>query len=41
MDLRLQLEERDEELAASRAPNRELLAQLNATARHRDRRNPR
>ena len=31
---RLQLEERDEELAAARAANRELMAQLNA-ARHR------
>jgi hypothetical protein len=35
VDLRLQLEERDEELAAARAANRELMAQLNATARHR------
>jgi len=34
-DLRLQLEERDDELAAARAANRELMAQLNATARHR------
>ena len=33
-DLRLQLEERDEELAAARAANRELMAQLNA-AHHR------
>jgi hypothetical protein len=35
IDLRIQLEERNEELAASRAANRELMAQLNATARHR------
>jgi chromosome segregation ATPase len=34
-DLRLQLEERDEELTAARAANRELMAQLNATARRR------
>ena len=34
-DLRLQLEERDEELAAARAANRELMAQLNATTRRR------
>ena len=33
-DLRLQLEERDEELAGARAANRELMAQLNA-AHHR------
>ena len=33
--LRLQLEERDEELAAARAANRELMAQLNATPRRR------
>ncbi len=33
--LRLQLEERDEELTAARAANRELMAQLNATARRR------
>jgi chaperonin cofactor prefoldin len=32
-DLRLQLEERDDELAAARAANRELMAQLNARAR--------
>ena len=32
-DLRLQLEERDGELAAARAANRELMARLNATAR--------
>jgi hypothetical protein len=34
IDLRLQLEERDQDLAAARAANRELMAQLNATARH-------
>jgi hypothetical protein len=34
-DLRIQLEERGEELTAARAANRELMAQLNATARHR------
>ena len=34
-DLRLQLEERSDELAAARAANRELMAQLNATARRR------
>ena len=34
IDLRLKLEERDEELAAARAANRELMAQLNATRRH-------
>ncbi len=33
IDLRLRLEERDGELAAARAANRELMAQLNATAR--------
>ena len=32
VDLRIQLEERDEELAAARAANRELMTQLNATA---------
>jgi hypothetical protein len=32
-DLQLQLEERDSELAAARAANRELMARLNATAR--------
>jgi hypothetical protein len=32
-DLKLQLEERDSELAAARAANRELMARLNATAR--------
>ena len=35
IDLRLQLEERDQDLAAARAANRELMAQLNATTRHR------
>jgi hypothetical protein len=34
-DLRLQLEQRDEDLAAARAANRELMAQLNTTARRR------
>ena len=33
IDLRIQLEERDEELAAARAANRELMAQLNAALR--------
>ena len=33
IDLHLKLEERDEELAAARAANRELMAQLNATPR--------
>ena len=33
IDLRLQLEERDSELAAARAANRELMAQLNAASR--------
>ena len=33
IDLRLQLEDRDEDLAAARAANRELISQLNATAR--------
>ncbi len=33
--LQLQLEERDEELAAARAANRELIAQLNTVARRR------
>jgi transposase-like protein len=32
VDLRLQLEERDDELAAARAANRELMIRLNATA---------
>ena len=31
--LRLQLEERDDDLSAARAANRELMAQLNASAR--------
>ena len=35
IDLRLQLEERDQDLAAARPANRELMAQLNATPRHR------
>ena len=35
IDLRLQIEEQDEDLAAARAANRELMAQLNATAKHR------
>ncbi len=35
IDLRLQLEEREQDLAAARAANRELMAQLNATPRHR------
>jgi hypothetical protein len=35
IDLRLQLEERDDDLAAARAANRELIAQLNTAARHR------
>ena len=30
IDLRLQLEERDQDLAAARAANRELMAQINA-----------
>lgn len=34
-DLRIQLEERDEDLAAARATNRELMAQINTTTRHR------
>ena len=34
-DLRIRLEERDEELAAARAANRELMAQLNTAARRR------
>jgi hypothetical protein len=32
-DLRLQVQERDQDLAAARAANRELMAQLNATTR--------
>lgn len=35
VDLRLQLEERDEDLAAARSTNRELMTQLNTAARHR------
>jgi hypothetical protein len=35
IDLRLQLDERDQDLAAARAANRELMAQLNATVRRR------
>ena len=35
VDLRLQLDERDQDLAAARATNRELMAQLNTPARHR------
>ncbi len=35
IDLRLQLEEQDEDLAAARAANRELMAQLNTAAKHR------
>jgi hypothetical protein len=31
IDLRLQLEERDQDLAAARAANRELMAQINTT----------
>lgn len=34
-DLRLQLEERDDDLAAARAANRELMAQLNASTHQR------
>jgi hypothetical protein len=34
IDLRLQLEERDQDLAAARNANRELMAQLNTAARH-------
>jgi hypothetical protein len=34
IDLRLQLEEQGEDLAAARAANRELMAQLNAAPRH-------
>jgi hypothetical protein len=33
IDLRLKLEERDEDLAAARATNRELMTQLNRLAR--------
>ena len=35
IDLRFQLGERDQDLAAARAANRELMAQINATARRR------
>jgi hypothetical protein len=35
IDLRLQLEERDQDLTAARAANRELMAQLNTATRHR------
>jgi hypothetical protein len=35
IDLRLQLDERDQDLAAARAANRELIAQLNTATRHR------
>jgi hypothetical protein len=35
IDLRLQLDERDQDLAAARAANRELMAQINAAARRR------
>ncbi len=35
IDLRLQLQDRDQDLAAARAANRELMAQLNATTRRR------
>jgi hypothetical protein len=35
IDLRIQLEERDEDLAAARAANRELMAQINTPTRHR------
>jgi hypothetical protein len=35
IDLRLQLEEQGEDLTAARAANRELMAQLNTTAKHR------
>jgi hypothetical protein len=35
IDLRLQLEERDQDLAAARAANRELMAQLNHATRRR------
>lgn len=33
VDLRLQLDERDQDLAAARSANRELMARLNKTAR--------
>ncbi len=35
IDLRLQLQERDQDLAAARAANRELMAQVNTPTRHR------
>jgi hypothetical protein len=35
IDLRLQIEERDDDLTAARAANRELMAQLNASTRQR------
>ncbi len=35
IDLRLQLEEQGDDLTAARAANRELMAQLNTTAKHR------
>ena len=35
IDLRLQLEDRDQDLTAARAANRELMAQLNTATRHR------
>jgi hypothetical protein len=35
VELRLQLDERDQDLAAARAANRELMAQLNTATRHR------
>jgi len=35
VELRLRLAERDQDLAAARAANRELMAQLNTAARHR------
>jgi len=35
VELRLQLDERDQDLAAARATNRELMAQLNTAPRHR------
>lgn len=35
LELRLQLDERDQYLAAARAANHELIAQLNTATRHR------
>jgi len=35
VDLRMQLAERDQDLTAARAANRELMAQINTAARHR------